>query len=847
MILRPALSTRSHFAALLLAVLAALSACGDADTTPTETLRDDGAACELDAQCSSDFCHPAEGICARPSCGDGVVHDGEACDDGNTIDDDACTNACALPTCGDGVVHDGEACDDGNTIDNDACTNACALPTCGDGIVQAGEACDDAGESETCNDDCTAATCGDGVVNASAGEACDDGNAIDTDACTNACALPTCGDGIVQPGEACDDGNTIDDDACTNACALPTCGDGIVQPGEACDDGNAIDTDACLSTCVAASCGDGIIEEGVEACDDANAINDDACTNACQLATCDDGILNQDESDTDCGGTTCESCNDGASCTTHSDCASGHCAYAQFCAPNPVSCLDLLLGGTTTSGVYGIDPDEDGTLEDVYCDMTTDGGGWTLVASTFQETLNDEASAYYADLSTLDPTSAQTGIWNGLRSVVDITGDMRFTCKVDASASQGATFDVDLSFYDVSWYQTITTGTDADSCFEENQGTGYTGPWNRRNNLTGEFKHDTDAYERGYMEGEDRCGSDDDFTVDFDDRGMDSDQTDGTDWGKDDSAPKCGSVQDMTTGAWHIWSRETTCFDGVQNGDEAGIDCGGACGLCQTGASCNVNEDCASALCQNKVCIAPHCANDVQDGDESDTDCGGSCSPCSTGEQCASDADCGGFTCSADSTCDIPASCLDLLTDTPGLPDGEYLIDRDGNGPLKNLQVFCDMTSDGGGYTFLKVAPDTNVYAPEAEALCAQHNMQLHIPRSPAHLTTTLTLARNPDVGPDANIHYARIFGIYPDFDGATCVNTPFNSSSADCDWSASDDGPFFIGLRNNIPEPNGDNTTAGSMGYSWYSDDTVEGYNDLPGQGFTSSRFICQVGDKLP
>jgi cysteine-rich repeat protein len=42
-----------------------------------------------------------------------------------------------------------------------------------------------------------AATCGDGVVQAGV-EACDDGNAVDTDGCLSICALATCGDGVVQ-------------------------------------------------------------------------------------------------------------------------------------------------------------------------------------------------------------------------------------------------------------------------------------------------------------------------------------------------------------------------------------------------------------------------------------------------------------------------------------------------------------------------------------------------------------------------------------------------------------------------------------------------------------------------
>ena len=46
-----------------------------------------------------------------------------------------------------------------------------------------------------------------------------------------------------------------------------------------------------------------------------------------------------------------------------------------------------------------------------------------------------------------------------------------------------------------------------------------------------------------------------DFTVDFDDRGKDSNESDGTDWGEDDGILKCGS-SNLSSGAWHIWVRE---------------------------------------------------------------------------------------------------------------------------------------------------------------------------------------------------------------------------------------------------------------------------------------------------
>jgi cysteine-rich repeat protein len=257
--------------------------------TGTETGGEDcppgteGCACEPTG-CDAELVCVDE-VCVAPVCGDGIVSEGEECDDGNLDNTDNCVEGCTTAVCGDGFVGPGEGCDDGNMVDDDTCSNACVPSSCGDGIVQVPEECDDANDDETddCLSTCAAASCGDGFIHEGV-EACDDANDVDTDDCLSTCEAASCGDGFVHEGvEPCDDGNDIDTDACLTGCIEAVCGDGIVHEGvEACDDANEDDTDECTQVCELAACGDGFLQPGAgEECDDGNLDDGDGCEASC--------------------------------------------------------------------------------------------------------------------------------------------------------------------------------------------------------------------------------------------------------------------------------------------------------------------------------------------------------------------------------------------------------------------------------------------------------------------------------------------------------------------------------------------------------------------------------------
>ena len=309
------------------------------------------------ASCNPQSCTWDFSTCVPSQCGNGIIEQGEDCEQGdievascptalgyNGFHSRSCNPANCLwnafgtcastDSCGDGILQSPpEQCDDGNTIDTDACSNTCLIntcvppapcaTTCGNGVADTGELCGEGGLP-------LASTCSQlGQPGGATPVACN------TPTCSwdlSACTPAVCNNGILEPGEACDPsvqgtsqcdligfpaGGTTpvtcsaqtcrwDETACPGpfvSCGVDGDLDGVLLDqllGEQCDDGNGTSGDGCSASCQIEHCGDGTIQPTLiprfsdgspmftqpdprlEQCDDGNTDPTDGCDNQCQ-------------------------------------------------------------------------------------------------------------------------------------------------------------------------------------------------------------------------------------------------------------------------------------------------------------------------------------------------------------------------------------------------------------------------------------------------------------------------------------------------------------------------------------------------------------------------------------
>jgi hypothetical protein len=370
--------------------------------------------CQRDEDCPDGLWCSPESLCIAPTCRDGARNGGET-----DMDCGGGCPGCAL----------GRACETGLDCQSGACTDrVCTEPPPSCEACDVNAACVALGSAQPCQ--CRSGYEGNGFTCADIDECAwelDDCGANAT--CTNTGGAFSC---------ACNPGFQGDGVTCAD----------IDECGQELDDCGANAT--CTNTGGAFSCacnpgfqGDGVTCADIDECgqelDDCGA--NATCTNtdgafscACNPGFQGDGVTCADIDECgqeldDCGANaTCTNTDGAFSCA----CNPGFYGDGVTCA-RPRSCAELMaLDPGVATGVYRVDPDRDGPIVafDVFCDMVTAGGGWTVIEkSPFR---NPIGRALYQDVpfNAAAPSALPHRLSRSqMQALVGVSTDMRIDCR----------------------------------------------------------------------------------------------------------------------------------------------------------------------------------------------------------------------------------------------------------------------------------------------------------------------------------------------------------------------------------------------------------------------------------
>ena len=126
--------------------------------------------------------------------------------------------------------------------------------------------------------------------------------------------------------------------------------------------------------------------------------------------------------------------------------------------------------------------------------------------------------------------------------------------------------------------------------------------------------------------------------------------------------------------------------------------------------------------------------------------------------------------------CQLPRSCKEIQDKVPGAPSGQYFIDTDGLGPTAEIPVFCDMDTDGGGWTLVERSPLAD---PIGFALYKDHPVDMGQPLMPRYRApkgvmkalTSFLLEAYIGCGPDDHLKTLSANILAGDIPNAPCSN----------------------------------------------------------------------------
>ena len=488
------------------------------------------------------------------------------------------------------------------------------IAVCAAGFVACGEG---GGDSSACKPCQTVTSCGD-ILSFTCVDVMHDGNkfCVPKDTCTN---------------------KTVD--SCTlneKVIAFET----DVDCGGFCADMNSGNANVCANDAkcrVDADCKSGNCENGkckVKQCqsNEECGIGLAKCTDDGVCISCMDGVKNNDESDVDCGGWCGATCENTKKCNAPSDCQTNQCE-----------------GGTCKGEIREAQPGD--LMINEFLDSAKASKPFMLnggvTACEFIEIASVATDVVKLDGMTLNLLRTDDGKNNTIS--IPLKGNLQPKhLLVIHNCEQPLVLPQDAS--DLSESKTIfTQKATYDATFVAADGA--TGAVTQIPSIA-----KSDAYNR---------------TTDYD-------ASTSFDLAKD----TLGAIDYATPGyCMNGGTYSTGCIPACSNNQkdifETDKDCGGPCeNKCKNGATCKVDDDCASKACgDGGVCSVPtcnadeectgegakcdmanhvcmYCGDGIKNNDESDVDCGGSCKiKCANDLHCNSDSDCLTNECGGDGKC----------------------------------------------------------------------------------------------------------------------------------------------------------------------------------------------------